>query len=402
MPKLKNLSLWCSNNSQHPPRLFDEGSASSNLCTLLVIAIVLLKIPDIFSWKVWLHTVLCRSTVPGVTSQSSCGLWLWVKLRVSDFNVCFQLLMNMWIKKRDREGQWWERGTGGFSSGSKVAGRYGPTGWKRSCWDMRGVLALSELNCTPDAVVLSPFSLRLFHGLVSVCWGWVNNGLCAAAGQRFSRWNRISPKPGNRVREGTDGVQVFARLVSSQPLCLGQGFVGLLWMRLLVVSGEFETVERQKKGWMVLCRALLGRSQTRVPGLALSRPYHCTSANSEHRGLLRKQLSLKDLQGQTTTPGWRPQTHTRLFKQTNVSWGLIPTVTEIQEHTLDQSPVHHRTHTPAQGPLRVSKQLVFGTVEVELVTVFVPYSTDWSSVWHRDCGFALTFAFWWHKYRWDW
>lgn len=37
------------------------------------------------------------------------------------------------------------------------------------------------------------------------------------------------------------------------------------------------------------------RSQTRVPGLALSCPYHCTSASSEHRGLLRKQLSLKDL-----------------------------------------------------------------------------------------------------------
>lgn len=37
-----------------------------------------------------------------------------------------------------------------------------------------------------------------------------------------------------------------------------------------------------------------GRSQTSVPGLALSCPYHCTSASSEHRGLLRKQLSLKD------------------------------------------------------------------------------------------------------------
>lgn len=41
------------------------------------------------------------------------------------------------------------------------------------------------------------------------------------------------------------------------------------------------------------------RSQTRVPGLALSCPYHCTSASSEHRGLLRKQLSLKDLQRKT-------------------------------------------------------------------------------------------------------
>lgn len=43
----------------------------------------------------------------------------------------------------------------------------------------------------------------------------------------------------------------------------------------------------------------LGRSQTRVPGLALSCPYHCTSASSEHRGLLRKQLSLKDLYEKT-------------------------------------------------------------------------------------------------------
>lgn len=45
----------------------------------------------------------------------------------------------------------------------------------------------------------------------------------------------------------------------------------------------------------------VGRSQTRVPGLALSCPYHCTSASSEHRGLLRKQLSLKDLQRKTQT-----------------------------------------------------------------------------------------------------
>lgn len=37
----------------------------------------------------------------------------------------------------------------------------------------------------------------------------------------------------------------------------------------------------------------IGRSQTSVPGLALSCPYHCTSASSEHIGLLRKQLSLK-------------------------------------------------------------------------------------------------------------
>lgn len=44
---------------------------------------------------------------------------------------------------------------------------------------------------------------------------------------------------------------------------------------------------------------LIGRSQTRVPGFALSCPYHCTSASSEHRGLLRKQLSLKDLQSMT-------------------------------------------------------------------------------------------------------
>lgn len=68
-------------------------------------------------------------------------------------------------------------------------------------------------------------------------------------------------------------------------------------MRLLVVSGESETAERRKKGLILLCWAHLGRSQTRVPGLALSCPYHCTSANSEQRGLLRKQLSLKDLQG---------------------------------------------------------------------------------------------------------
>lgn len=93
-----------------------------------------------------------------------------------------------------------------------------------------------------------------------------------------------------------DGVEVFTRLVCSQPLSLGAGFRGALWMRLLVVSGECETAERQKKGLMVLCWAFLGRSHTRVPGLALSRPYHCTSANSEQRGLLRKQLSLKDLQ----------------------------------------------------------------------------------------------------------
>lgn len=37
-----------------------------------------------------------------------------------------------------------------------------------------------------------------------------------------------------------------------------------------------------------------GGSQTKVPGLVLSFLYHCTSASSEHKGLLRKQLSLKD------------------------------------------------------------------------------------------------------------
>lgn len=46
---------------------------------------------------------------------------------------------------------------------------------------------------------------------------------------------------------------------------------------------------------MGLFWALRDRSQTRVPGFALSCPYHCTSASSEHSGLLRKQLSLKDL-----------------------------------------------------------------------------------------------------------
>lgn len=52
-----------------------------------------------------------------------------------------------------------------------------------------------------------------------------------------------------------------------------------------------------------------GWSQTRVPGLALSCPYHCTSASSEHRGLLGKQLSLKDLQRK------RDQDHTDLTEQ---------------------------------------------------------------------------------------
>lgn len=82
-----------------------------------------------------------------------------------------------------------------------------------------------------------------------------------------------------------------------QAVLLRAGVCGVLWMRLLVVSGESETAERRKKGLMILRWVHLRRPQTRVPGLALSCPYHCTSANSEQRGLLRKQLSLKDLQG---------------------------------------------------------------------------------------------------------
>lgn len=49
-----------------------------------------------------------------------------------------------------------------------------------------------------------------------------------------------------------------------------------------------------KERAMGLFSALIRRTQTSVPGLALSCPYHCTSASSEHRGLLIKQLSLKD------------------------------------------------------------------------------------------------------------
>lgn len=34
MPELKNVSLWCSNNSPHPPRLFDEVSQFEYLYTV--------------------------------------------------------------------------------------------------------------------------------------------------------------------------------------------------------------------------------------------------------------------------------------------------------------------------------------------------------------------------------
>lgn len=136
---------------------------------------------------------------------------------------------------------------------------------------------------------------------LSVCRLWLENRLCVVAGEQFIR--SISGKTDlaevQRCWRRRDGWRSGLHTARFQPAALFRaGLWGALWMRLLVVSGESETVERRKKGLMVLCWAHLGRSQTRVPGLALSCPYHCTSANSEHRGLLRKQLSLKDLQGE--------------------------------------------------------------------------------------------------------
>lgn len=59
--------------------------------------------------------------------------------------------------------------------------------------------------------------------------------------------------------------------------------------------GSSEGQWRGSRRWQRDFSGSFGKSQTRVPGLALSCPYHCTSASSEHKGLLRKQLSLKDL-----------------------------------------------------------------------------------------------------------
>lgn len=175
------------------------------------------------------------------------------------------------------------------------------TGWKRSWWNIKLILEWLKFKYyTWWFCVLSTFSFHLFHGLVSVCWVWVKNRLCVAAEQQFIR--SVSAKSEHtevqccwRWRDGWSAGLHKARFQSAA--LLRAGFFGALWMRLLVVSGESETVERRKKGLMVLRWAHLGRSQTRVPGLALSCPYHCTSASSEQRGLLRKQLSLKDLQG---------------------------------------------------------------------------------------------------------
>lgn len=85
----------------------------------------------------------------------------------------------------------------------------------------------------------------------------------------------------------------------SQPVRSRQGIrkdevVGCQWV---VVWDSGEAVGEGNGTFL----GLVGKSQTRVPGLALSCPYHCTSASSEHRGLLRKQLSPKDLQANTET-----------------------------------------------------------------------------------------------------
>lgn len=98
---------------------------------------------------------------------------------------------------------------------------------------------------------------------------------------------------------------------------------------------------------MVLCWAHLGRSQTKVPGLALSCPYHCTSANSEQRGLLRKQLSLKDLRGEHGQHKDEDFRRTWVhFKLPNVIWNVFH---QAGEYNPGQSRVHHGTHTHTQG-----------------------------------------------------
>lgn len=161
---------------------------SSNICTLLVIAIVLSTIPGIVSAKSWLHKVLCRSTVPGVTSQSGCGLWLWVKLRGSDL-VTSMFVFNSFDEYVDKNEKKKIMGIGSRSVQQWLkSSRDHLTGWKRSCWEMKRVLERSKLKYyTWWFRVLSTFSFRLFHGLVSVCWGWVKNRPCVAAGQQFIR-----------------------------------------------------------------------------------------------------------------------------------------------------------------------------------------------------------------------
>lgn len=137
MPKLKispydalmmlNIQISCSMKVQ----------PSSNICTLLVIAIVLSNIPDIFSSKFWLHKVLFRSTVPGVTSQSSCGLWLWVKLRGSDL-VISMFVFNSFDEYVDKNEKRKMMGIGNKSVQQWLkCSRDNLTGWKWSWWDMK-------------------------------------------------------------------------------------------------------------------------------------------------------------------------------------------------------------------------------------------------------------------------
>lgn len=158
-----------------------------------------------------------------------------------------------------------------------------------------------------------------------------------ALGWRFRSVSVKSDLTGvQRCWRWRDGWSAGLHKARFQPAALLRaGFCGALWMRLLVVSGESETAERRKKGLTVLCWAHLGRSQTRVPGLALSCPYHCTSANSEQRGLLRKQLSLKDLQGKHQQHKDEDSRRTRVTSNKQM-----------------QSGIHHRTHTHAQGQFR--------------------------------------------------
>lgn len=149
MPKLKvspydaliilNIHFSCSMKLQ----------PSSNICTRLVIAIVLPIIPDIFSSKCRLHNVVCQSTVPGETSQSRntvpsqagpanpvYGLWLGLRWEglTSPFMFVF-ISLDDYVSKNEkkkmmgvenRSVQQWLKSS-----------RDHLTGWKWSWWDMK-------------------------------------------------------------------------------------------------------------------------------------------------------------------------------------------------------------------------------------------------------------------------
>lgn len=230
-----------------------------------------------------------------------------------------------------------------FSSGSKVAGIIWQGGrgvaekWN-AFWNDR------NWSITPDDFVCSPPSPSVSSTASFLCAEGVLLQDNSSSGP--SLWNQISLKFSVAGGEGMDGVQVFTRLVFSQPLCLGQGFVDEVVGCQLGVwdSGE------AKEGFNFTLLGPFGKvsDQGSGFGLVVSAPLHICQLWTE--GAAEKTAVTERPAGKTsTTQGWRLHTDVAHFKQAQVIWNLFH---HREEYNQGQSPVYHGTHTHARGQFR--------------------------------------------------